>query len=580
MKRWTIAVLTMMLAAGVMWRLAGQEPSPEPPPGVVPASATLEPLAGWVAGGNAVLRVRFEEGTELPPSIPYETENGTVVLADDGKGFDKVAGDGLYTALGSMDIEAARERLARLAESKTAMPVSAWRDRSRFPVDARPPRALEPGVQVPWELWGDPADVSASHSLMITDLGVVEDPTRTSAACGQPSKGPWSFGYLMEQMANTPVTGVSGSQFARVWLDRWMSAQVVNYWHVRPRALMQTEIIDPWIAASGGPGSPLDLSKAPFKLLAIVNRVDLRDQAVYGVGSGGELRFVFMHVRNGCASPTSVPFQVILEFGAPASSCANVKAWARQWKALDTLPLGSPAYNAALEAITRQVVVANAASGRPNGSALNRIRTNETRLSSGNYLGEWELREFQIDPTSHLLVQATLGTQTPTHHPWYDFGDAQDYIDNASSRIRRGTHVVPLRNYSSFYGDSVAFRGASFFYSHFSFWDGPHAWGSRGFVPQPGPVDREARHLFSLKTCNGCHSGETNTTFSHVGVAPFGTEAPLSTFLTGGSVVDPADGTPTRYFNDLERRAVDMDGLLHTQCLLSALDLPLLAASH
>ena len=65
--------------------------------------------------------------------------------------------------------------------------------------------------------------------------------------------------------------------------------------------MMQSELLDPWIAASGGPGGPLDLSIAPFSLLAIVNRLDLRDQVAYGGAAGGELRFVFMFVPPDCA---------------------------------------------------------------------------------------------------------------------------------------------------------------------------------------------------------------------------------------------------------------------------------------
>ena len=116
---------------------------------------------------------------------------------------------------------------------------------------------------------------------------------------------------------------------------------------------MQRKIIDPWIAASGGPGVPLDLSKAPFRLLAIVNRLDLRDQVAYGGTSGGELRFVFMYMPPGCVS-TGQPFEVILKYGLPVSGCLNLKAFATQWKALDALRTGSAAYNAALEAITQR----------------------------------------------------------------------------------------------------------------------------------------------------------------------------------------------------------------------------------
>jgi hypothetical protein len=345
-----------------------------------------------------------------------------------------------------------------------------------------------------------------------------------------------------------------------------MSTQVVNGWDVDPRTPMQEEIIDPWVAASGGPGMPLDLSKAPFKLLAIVNRVDLRSQAAYRRGSGGELRFVFMHLRDGCTSPTGQPFEVILEFGVPASKCQDVKAWASQWKALDALVLGSPAYNAALEAITQQVVVANAASGRPNGSALKQIRTNEARLDLLGGL-DWEVREFRIDAGSHLLVQRALA-QTPQRSLISGPVPAQ-YVNSHAWSILNGTNVVPLE-YPSV---ATPFRSGSTVFGAFSStWDGTAA------TPM---VNRQARHLFSLNTCTGCHYGETETfSFQHVHVAPFGTEAALSDFLTGGWVNDAEDPFPDRYFNDLERRAVDMDALLNTSCFEFPLDLPLLAASH
>ncbi len=194
---------------------------------------------------------------------------------------------------------------------------------------------------------------------MVRAASVVQDPTRTRAACDQTSMGKWSFGYLMEQMANTPATGVTGSELVSAWLEKWMSVQVVNGFSISARPLMTQKIIDPWIAASGGPGSPLDLSKAPFRLLAIVNRVDLRSQVSYGGGGAGELRFVFGAMSSETCN-TLPEFLVIFEYGVPISGCLNLKAWAQQWKTLDQHPLGSPAYNAALEAITEQVVVANA----------------------------------------------------------------------------------------------------------------------------------------------------------------------------------------------------------------------------
>ena len=376
--------------------------------------------------------------------------------------------------------------------------------------------------------------------------------------------GVWSFGYLMEQMANTPVTGVTGAQFVRAWLDRWMTAQPVNGFNVGARTMMQAEILDPWIAASGGPGAPLDLSKAPFRLLAIVNRLDLRDQVAYGGTSGGELRFVFMYMPPDCGG-NGQPFEVILEYGLPVSGCLNLKALATQWKALEALSTGSAAYNAALEAITQQVVVANAGVGKPNGSALNQVRTNENLLDNTGEGLDWQVREFRIDPATHLLAQDT-DAQTPRRFLHFEPDGSQ--LRERAHRVDQGRHArrpahLPDR------GGPVPGRRPDL--------RARHLLERRR---RRTDFDREARHKFSLSTCDGCHTGETHNEFTHVGAEPFGTPASLSGFMTGTWVNDPADQAPVRFFDELERRAVDLDALLNTSCFAVALDQPLFAISH
>ena len=106
-----------MVIGGLAVQPAGQSTPQERRHVFVPAEATIEPLARAVPGGNAVLRVRFAEGSRPPDRVTYQTESGTVVLADDGKGFDTKSGDGLYTALGNMDLVAARARIERLGRS-------------------------------------------------------------------------------------------------------------------------------------------------------------------------------------------------------------------------------------------------------------------------------------------------------------------------------------------------------------------------------------------------------------------------------------------------------------------------------
>jgi len=562
MTRGTV-LLIAVTAAGFVVRPAGQAPpGEEPAPRFEAIEATIEPLARFVAGGNTVLRVRFDPNRPLPPpQVRYDTEFGTVVLADDGKGFDARAGDGRYTALGSMDLVAFRNRLVRLVRSKTAVPVRAWRMRAKETLDARlDTRHLQAGREYPIELWGDPAAIDARRSLLIRDLSVVQDPARTRGSCGQASTGPWSFGYLMDQIANTPATGITGAQLARDWLETWSGPQVVNGWTVRARPLVQTEILDDWIAASGGPGLPLDLSRAPFRLLAIVNRIDLRSQGAYGGAGGGELRFVFMHMPTDCRPGRQ--FLVILEFGVPFSGCLNLQAYARQWRQLSALPIGSPVYNAALQAITQQVVAAGAGAGKVNGSTLNQLRTNENRLDDTGDGLDWELREFRLDAASGGLATVTLA-QTPDR-TLNSSDTVGDYVNLHASDIVAGDYVVPLQ-----FPGGLPFRAGNRVYQLSS-----RHWDASALHPI---VNREARHQFSLNTCNACHGGETATEFRHVGGAPFGTPASLSAFLTGETIADPADTAPVRVFNDLERRATDLDAFLNMSCLVSPIDFPLRA---
>ena len=535
-------------------QVPGRDLREDPP---VVESVIARPLQSPTAEGNALVLVKFGPEEKFPPQLSIDTEEGQLTLHDDGKNGDERAGDGTFSAIAKLDLEALkRSNIDRLTRAQDA-PIPTFVNRAKVKED-RAPSLLERFRLADLDLtpFGLPASVDISRSLMITDLTVVQDPTRTRTACtgaGSSSMGKWSFGYLMQEMANTPLTGISTSDFTRKWLDTWMSPQTINGWTVAQRTAIQTQVINPWIAASGGPGNPLDMSKAPFRLLAIVNRIDLRQNLVYGSGNAGEGRFVFGVMGPGCVP---LRFVIIFEYGISQRGCKGLKSWGQQWKDLDLHPIGSAAYNAALEAITEQFVKANSAPSKPNGSALNQLRTNENSLNP-----LWELREFQVapkgDPFGGLLKPVTV-KQTP------DISHNQTvllvkYVDGNATLIKAQKHVVPLEfpAGSHFLGGSALTPGGMF-------WDDPPA--------PPAIADREARHMFSLQTCNGCHMRETNTTFLHVGTAPFGGGSPpLSTFLTNlpgeAPVVDPADGAPSRDFDDLERRAADLDALLTSPCI-------------
>ncbi|MFL5346252.1 MAG: hypothetical protein ACJ8AT_15800 [Hyalangium sp.] len=358
--------------------------------------------------------------------------------------------------------------------------------------------------------------IDRSAELAITALSVVEDPVR--AAPG----GAWSFGTLMRAMAGDQ----DPSALVRQWLKTWNTAQTVNGLTLPARPQMRTMVLDPWEAKSGGPNQPLDFSQAPFRLLAIMNRMDLRNPGV----QAGEGRFVF-GVLDSAGNP--LQFTVILEYALPGGSPEAIQGWARDWHALGQLGVNNPNYNAKLQALTDRFARSGVMTGRPFGNALNQIRTNEAELAD-----PWEMREFNLTDTG--LRPATVKLT-----PAAGFDNSSvlgDFIRANQSAILAQQYTVPER-----------FEGMSFL--------GAAAKVTDGFFWRVPGVTSEARHTFSLNTCSGCHAGETGTDFTHIAPRAAGHASVLSAFLRGGTVRDPVTQAP-RTFDDLGRRATDLAALV------------------
>lgn len=392
--------------------------------------------------------------------------------------------------------------------------------------------------------------------LMITNPGVVGDPSRTLDPCNttitSSALPAWSFGRLMTDIANPSLTGINASLFVEDWLDHWLTNQTVNSFTVPARTQMQA-ILNEWHAVSAG--STLDLRKAPLRLIAIVNRTDLRQTTSGGGGYGGssgtnflnagEGRFVFAVVDRTGGGCAETPFTVILEYGVPLNTCTTVRQWAQDWTALSSLVPGTATYNAQLQALTDVFAAAGANPSKPNRSAINQVRTNENHLQ----FNPWELREFRLlDPTPSLLSQTTVA-ETP------DFSFNNTNAINSFLASAVGGSSVPLIHPTL----GVPFLGgASANPSPNTFWNGSPSLGGS-----------TARHEFSLNACSGCHAGETNTFFVHVNPAPNGALSfvPfLSGFLTGITVTDPVDSTITRSFDDLTRRQNDLSTVTGLIC--------------
>ncbi|MCP3102847.1 hypothetical protein LZ198_28615 [Myxococcus sp. K15C18031901] len=359
-------------------------------------------------------------------------------------------------------------------------------------------------------------EVTPEQELFITDLSVVEDPVRTTGA------GAWTFGTLMRRMNG----GLDPSELVRRWMKTWSQPQVVGFSFVPPRPAMTSIVLGPWEARSGGASAPLNFHIAPFRLLAIVNRLDLRQEGTHA----GEGRFVF-GITDAQGNP--MPFTVILEYVLPGDGPEDIQRWARDWHELGQIPLGTPAYNAKLQALTDRFTGAFVAPGRFRGSAISQVRTNENSLEP-----LWELREFHFGPTG--LAPAPLALTPDT----FLTGSNQvvTFIQENLADVMAGTHQVPPLFHDQ------PFQAGSSLAPFFFLWDAPG-------------VDPEARHRFALNTCNGCHTGETQTFFLHV-FPRFATQpSGPSPFLLGTTVPDPLTGQP-RTFDDLGRRREDLETLV------------------
>jgi len=427
-----------------------------------------------------------------------------------------------------------------------------------------------------------PASTEAAwgRSLLIRSPDIVKDPSRTWDQClGTGTRGGvWSFGHLMRELSQG--SGLSAEDFALSWLNKWVTGSAPNGDPLTPKVFeMFSNIIQPWATASGVTASlscpvatscsftfsgPLNIDAAPFRLLAIVNRIDLgstsHGSGGYGGGvtdeptDAGELRFIFDVSIPSTTSPgtcLSMPFSAILEYGVPISGCSNVRSWARRWTHLNTYTAFDASYRSELEGITESVVLHGAAPTKGNQSALNQLRVIE------NIDASFQMLEFALatesasgvsTPASGALRGHTVAL-TPAANLPSGSTLVSDFIRNV---VTPGTVVgTPLTSHcEASYTVPMSYLGSAF--------RGGRARMSPGFwSTSPAPAtDAEicGRHQFSLNTCNGCHRFDAGTAFRHV------TDVGISGFLSGGgagmafAVSDPQVSSVTWTFADLERR--------------------------
>ena len=388
------------------------------------------------------------------------------------------------------------------------------------------------------------------------ELEIVHPAVIQSARASNVTDGPWSFRFLVEQMA---PAGTSVSDFVLKMLKTWEVNQVVNGVTVTARPQIDGQVITPWLTASGG--TTLDMAKAPFALQAIVYRPDLHSP---DCSTGGEGRFVFGVTTQ---SGQTLPFTMIFEYHLPVSDKVTPHVWAQRWHALHNLDIVHAdaattthvSFNAQLEKITRLFNTRGAMPTGPNGNAISQVRTNEIALA-----GPWQLREFHL--VANRAGAAFLLPAVTAQSATQDLNNTQilhDYISDNKSAINDGTILIKNR-----YTDTL--NGTTQTVSIL----GPHSdedgsrWMSQDptTLRNPNPIDSTTMTNFNFLTCNGCHNLENVQIdgFYHVDpqIPANGSDRTagsnkLSPFLLGNADVP----------SDLSRRAKVMNALIcQTAC--------------
>jgi hypothetical protein len=348
------------------------------------------------------------------------------------------------------------------------------------------------------------------HVDRFKELVIVDDAVITDARASNTADGVWSFRRRIEEM--TPPGAAPETTIAN-WLSSWKITTAINQFPVAARTQVDQKVLCRWMRVTPAnqcdetcakcTGRILTLEKAPFRLVGISNRLDLRDQVTPDPDTAGEARFIYGLTNGPGDDPQSAPMAmtVIFEYRQVLRGRTQA-ALDRQWHALGAHAAFDEAYKVDLAALLQSFTEPGAAPSRPLGNAIGQLRTNEREFDWA-----WDMREFVLS-NDGLRLSSTENTPDLTLSASQPF--AQFLTDNRAA-IMAGRHALPSR----LQGGAVGIL---------SDWT--------------APVDSALVRAFSLETCNGCHQNHPMVDFNfHISPHRSGV-AKLSSFLN-----NPADPT-------------------------------------
>lgn len=403
--------------------------------------------------------------------------------------------------------------------------------------------------------------INPDRELVIRDISVVDDPchtTWTATGCGS-TLGKWTFGQLMATMSGNsdPTSAVAKNfvnQFLRFWLSPQANVNPSRPQTVGPRPAIGPVVLFRWLQASSCMAPPqtttdpatwlsalqacsLNLQLAPFRLLAISNRIDLDGRDYQGNGGApGEMRFAFGIFNTANPTLASGNAEFILEYQYPKSFPPSW--WMSMLHSLSGMNFGA-SYLSQLQSVTDLVVGPNAATGRPNNSSIGQIRTLENSFDSTT-ARQWEFRQFALPATCTtgcLLAQVPVSQTPPTTDN--NTQALTDWLTANQTAISTSHHVVPS---SMLAGSSLSPQ-----LPNSTIWNTTTDINTGHTLVKPSDpsFSYNVRHNFAFSTCNGCHYLETNNSSSllfHINPRAPGAASALSPFLARTVTPDPSNG--------------------------------------
>jgi len=307
--------------------------------------------------------------------------------------------------------------------------------------------------------------------------------------------GSWHIGEVVKQLLGGNPTPAQVESFFRNWVQNWqVETRLPSGDTVSPRPDFNL-VLTEWKQASEARGvEGLDLAIAPFRLIGITNRLDLRNPLV--AGDAGEARLAFALLERSTDRPQDAgvnarPFTLIFEYKISVGSDSEIRRWAKLWH--DLAAQSGDAYVRSLAQITRTFTHRN--QGGFVQARLGQARTNE--IAFGN---PWELREFNLQPAqggagARLVMVDVKKTPKITAN---NSADLNRFVSGLSlDSIIKNNYEIPAN-----------LRGVK-----------AHVAGSGPQWTVGG--DAQKASAFNINTCNGCHSSDQNVIDRLLPLPPF-----------------------------------------------------------